>query len=62
MLPILMVAALLAVFSVLLVGIVSMVKGGEFSKKYSNKLMRARIALQALALLIFAAAWLFTQT
>ena len=61
MFPILMVAALLAVLSVLLLGIVSMVKGGEFSKKYSNKLMRARIALQAAALLIFAAAWLFAR-
>ena len=55
---ILMIAALAAVLIVLLMGVVAMIKGGDFNRKYSNKLMRARIALQAFALVIFATAWL----
>jgi hypothetical protein len=33
-------------------GIYSMFRGGEFSLKWSNKLMRLRVALQAVAILI----------
>ena len=43
---------LLAVFIVLLVGIISMLKGGDFNKKWGNKLMRARVVLQALAVIL----------
>ncbi len=46
--------ALAAVLAALVAGIVAMVRGGEFNKKYSNKLMRLRIGLQALALVLFA--------
>lgn len=46
--------ALAAVVAALAAGIVAMVRGGEFNKKYSNKLMRLRIGLQALALVLFA--------
>jgi hypothetical protein len=31
-----------------------MMKGGPFNAKYANKLMRARVGLQALALALFA--------
>ena len=31
-----------------------MARGGNFNKKYSNKLMRARILFQLLALVVFA--------
>jgi|TARA_B100000900_G_C20544606_1_gene701989 hypothetical protein len=41
-----------AVALVLATGIYSMMKGGEFNKKYSNKLMRLRILLQFIAILI----------
>jgi len=41
--------AVAAVAIVLLVGVGSMLKGGEFNRKYSNILMRWRIGLQALA-------------
>ncbi len=41
--------ALVATFAVLLVGIIAMLRGGAFNAKYGNKLMRARVALQALA-------------
>lgn len=42
----------LAVVGVLGVGLYSMFKGGEFNKKYSNKMMRMRITLQFVALVI----------
>ena len=41
-----------AVLIVLMVGIGGFSKGGKFNKKYSNKLMRLRILLQALAVII----------
>jgi hypothetical protein len=41
-----------AVVIVLATGIYSMAKGGEFNRKYSNKLMRLRILLQFVAILI----------
>jgi hypothetical protein len=44
--------ALAAVAITLGVGIYSMFRGGEFSLKWSNKLMRLRVALQAVAILI----------
>ncbi len=53
-----MLVAALAVLGVLLLGIVSMTKGGEFNKKYGNKLMQARVMLQGLALAMLALAFL----
>ena len=47
----------LAVLGVLVIGIVSMLKGGEFNEKYGNKLMQARVGLQGLALLMMALAY-----
>jgi hypothetical protein len=41
-----------ATFAVLIVGIVVMVKGGETDKKLSNKLMAARVWLQAISIVI----------
>jgi len=43
------IVALIATFAVLLAGIIAMMRGGEFNEKYGNKLMRARITMQALA-------------
>ena len=43
---------LFAVFVVLATGIISMLKGGEFNKNWGNKLMRARVILQAIAVLL----------
>jgi len=37
----------------LIVGMVAMVKGGEFNEKYGNKLMRMRVTLQGVALALF---------
>lgn len=50
---VLMLAAVLAVIAVLIIGIFSMAKGGEFNKKYGNKLMQARVFLQTVALVLF---------
>ena len=44
--------ACLAVLAVLIAGLYSMWKGGDFSRKWSNKLMRLRVALQAVAIVI----------
>jgi len=53
--------ALASIVSVLAIGIVSMVKGGEFNEKYGNRLMQARVALQGLVLLLLALAYFIPQ-
>ena len=50
--PMLIGIALVSVLVVLAVGMVAMFRGGEFNRKYGNKLMRLRVALQALAVLL----------
>ena len=50
---ILMTIAMLAALGALVIGVFGMAKGGAFNKKYGNKLMRARVALQAIALGLF---------
>ena len=48
-------AIFIVLFSVLLVlfiGIISMLRGGDFNKRWSNKLMRARVILQGLAIVL----------
>ena len=49
-LNILLVVALIAITGVLLFGVVSMAKGGDFNRKHGNALMRWRVILQAVAL------------
>ena len=39
---------------VLATGVFSMMKGGAFNRKYANKLMRARVLFQFLALVFLA--------
>lgn len=51
----------LATAGALGVGLFAMVKGGEFNKKYGNKLMQARVSLQGLALLMLALAYFSAQ-
>jgi xanthine/uracil permease len=53
LLPLVIVGAMIAAVGALLLGVFSMAKGGEFNRKYGNKLMRLRIALQGLAILLF---------
>lgn len=53
-LTILLLLAMLATATVLVVGLAGFFHGGEFNQKYGNKLMRARVAFQALALVLLA--------
>jgi len=50
---ILLIATMAATLGVLIVGIVSMAKGGEFNARYGNKLMRLRILMQGIAVALF---------
>ena len=43
---------LFGVVIVLFIGIFSMLRGGEFNKKWGNKLMRARVILQGISILL----------
>ena len=49
---ILSIVLLLSVGIVLILGIGTLFKGGETSKKYSNKLMQLRVLLQFVAILV----------
>ena len=49
---ILSIVLLLAVAVVLILGIGTLFKGGETSKKYSNKLMQWRVLLQFIAIIV----------
>ena len=49
---ILSIVLLLTVAIVLILGIGTLFKGGETSKKYSNKLMQWRVLLQFIAIII----------
>lgn len=42
----------LAVVAVLLVGVGGFARGGEFNRKYANKLMRLRLLLQFIAVVL----------
>ena len=52
---ILSIVLLLAVGVVLILGIGTLFKGGETSKKYSNKLMQWRVLLQFIAIIVLVA-------
>ena len=46
------IALLIVVAVVLILGIGTLFKGGEKSKKYSNKLMQLRVLLQFIAIIV----------
>jgi uncharacterized membrane protein len=50
-------AALAAVTIVLALGIYALFRGGEFGRSYSNKLMRLRVLMQAIAIAVLVAAF-----
>ncbi len=55
--------ACLSVLVVLLIGVGGFAKGGDFNRKYANKIMRLRILLQFIAVIIIVAAvWIARQT
>ncbi len=51
-LSVLLVALVAAVVLVLISGVVVMGRGGETNKRYGNKLMRLRVALQLAAIVV----------
>jgi hypothetical protein len=55
-------AAVLAVAATLGVGIYSLYRGGDFGRSYSNKLMRLRVVLQAVAIVVLCAGLWWKQT
>ena len=48
-----------AVFITLCVGIYALFRGGDFGRSYSNKLMRLRVLLQAVAIVVLVAAFMW---
>ncbi len=50
--------ALFMTLAVLFAGLITMGRGGEFNKKYGNRLMRWRVTIQGVAVLIFLVAFL----
>ena len=48
--------ALVAVAGVLAVGLYALFRGGDFGRSYSNRLMRLRVLLQAVAIIVLVAA------
>ena len=58
-LPYLIMIILFAVLLVLIFGVFSMLRGGEFNKRWGNKLMRARVVLQAFAVFLIVLLGLF---
>ncbi|MEQ8602266.1 MAG: twin transmembrane helix small protein [Marivibrio sp.] len=49
----LMVAAMVMTLGIVFAGVFAMARGGEFNAKWANKLMRARVIMQFVALLMF---------
>ena len=59
---ILILIAIAAVAITLGLGIYSLYRGGDFARSHSNKLMRLRVALQAVAIILLVAGmWWKTQ-
>ncbi|MCY4461694.1 MAG: twin transmembrane helix small protein [Albidovulum sp.] len=53
--------AVLAVLVILMVGIGGFARGGEFNRKYANKIMRLRIIAQAVAVALILVFVIFSQ-
>jgi hypothetical protein len=54
--------ALLAVVTALGFGIYALYRGGDFGRSYSNKLMRLRVVLQAVAIVLLVAGLWWKKT
>ena len=52
---------LAAVLAILFTGIYALMRGGEFGRKWSNKLMQMRVAAQAVAILVLLAAFWWSR-
>lgn len=54
-LQVLLLIALAAVALALALGVFAMSRGGDFSRRWSNRLMRVRVAVQFVAIVLLAA-------
>ena len=54
-LTLLLMIAMAATLGVLVVGLVGFLRGGEFNRRHGNRLMRARVMLQAVCVLLLIA-------
>ena len=61
-LDIALVIAIAAVFVTLCLGVYSLMRGGEFARSNSNRLMRLRVILQFIAVIILMAAFWWRGT
>jgi hypothetical protein len=50
----LLILAMIATAGVLFTGLIGFLRGGEFNERYGNRLMRARVGLQLLAVILLA--------
>ncbi len=57
----LVMVALAGTVAVLVAGVFTMARGGEFNRKWGNKLMRARVVTQGLAILLLLALFLLNR-
>ncbi len=55
------VIACIAVLAVLMVGVLGFARGGEFNKKYANKIMRLRLLMQFVAVILIIAFVYFSR-
>ncbi|MBJ7318903.1 MAG: twin transmembrane helix small protein [Alphaproteobacteria bacterium] len=62
MFDILVVAAILAVTVTLGLGLYSLFRGGDYARSHSNRLMRWRVGLQAVAVLILVGGMVWKAT
>ena len=62
MFDILVVAAILAVTVTLGLGLYSLLRGGNYARSHSNRLMRWRVGLQAVAVLILVVGMVWKAT
>jgi hypothetical protein len=53
--------ALAGTLAVLFAGVFTMARGGELNRKWGNKLMRARVVTQGLAILLLLALFLLNR-
>ena len=61
-LTVVIIAALVMTVLVLLMGLSSMVMGGEFDQKHGTELMLARVALQGITFLLLVAAFFLAKS
>lgn len=57
----LVVVACLAVVVVLMIGVLGFARGGDFNKKYANKIMRLRLLMQFVAVILILAFVYFSR-